>query len=252
MASTGLRKVSPIPQRYNLKAIHNSAPAQGWGGRWCHQYLKDTIWKQFTTMNTLQVSVVRVSPTPHRYNVKAIQTVNGGITKDDTVSPIPQRYNLKAIHNYFLCWNNWQKVSPIPQRYNLKAIHNEFGLEYEIKVGVTNTSKIQSESNSQQCDETGFFPYWCHQYLKDTIWKQFTTVIPFCFAICSVSPIPQRYNLKAIHNPSSQIHLQLTGVTNTSKIQSESNSQLNGSTSGILNWCHQYLKDTIWKQFTTL
>ena len=37
-----------------------------------------------------------------------------------------------------------------------------------------------------------------------------------------VSPIPQRYNLKAIHNDDRRFLLLCKGVTNTSKIQSES------------------------------
>ena len=41
-------------------------------------------------------------------------------------------------------------MSPIPQRYNLKAIHNKAIQGQPILNGVTNTSKIQSESNSQR------------------------------------------------------------------------------------------------------
>ena len=116
----------------------------------CHQYLKDTIWKQFTTSSGA---------------------------------------------HYFR-----SVVSPIPQRYNLKAIHNLLHLKGQQHLGVTNTSKIQSESNSQPCKPCLYISFWCHQYLKDTIWKQFTTV---------------------------------------------------SSTHPLLSRCHQYLKDTIWKQFTT-
>ncbi|URW80395.1 hypothetical protein M9189_03375 [Xiashengella succiniciproducens] len=110
------------------------------------------------------------------------------------VSPIPQRYNLKAIHNNctLVCFG--VLVSPIPQRYNLKAIHNAQILEENIFVGVTNTSKIQSESNSQPCIRS---------------------------------------------------QLMSKGVTNTSKIQSESNSQPVASVRTSTERCHQYLKDTI-------
>jgi len=60
-----------------------------------------------------------------------------------------------------------------------------------------------------------------------------------------VSPIPQRYNLKAIHNLLYVVDAAGLGVTNTSKIQSESNSQQRGFVNEIKNRCHQYLKDTI-------
>ena len=192
------------------------------------------------------------------------------------MSPIPQRYNLKAIHNFSRLSNSAIAVSPIPQRYNLKAIHNQLITHLWDFFGVTNTSKIQSESNSQLANCSLTLNPWCHQYLKDTIWKQFTTINAADIKKYTVSPIPQRYNLKAIHNTlyifssplfgvtntskiqsesNSQQAVQLAsrwcGVTNTSKIQSESNSQLNLHKCRNEQGCHQYLKDTIWKQFTT-
>ena len=193
----------------------------------CHQYLKDTIWKQFTTVQAL----------PNRSAM---------------VSPIPQRYNLKAIHNWTAVVSVPLKVSPIPQRYNLKAIHNKYGWFTITAPGVTNTSKIQSESNSQLTISSPFNSIGCHQYLKDTIWKQFTTISDAPRGCKLVSPIPQRYNLKAIHNGAGRRGRRRDGVTNTSKIQSESNSQQ--VKKNLLTWsgCHQYLKDTIWKQFTTM
>ena len=142
-------------------------------------------------------------------------------------------------------------MSPIPQRYNLKAIHNFSNSTSCLSAGVTNTSKIQSESNSQHDWNRCHSRKRCHQYLKDTIWKQFTTPSYLMVGSPLVSPIPQRYNLKAIHNRELEMLKWQFGVTNTSKIQSESNSQLNGDVVICQKWCHQYLKDTIWKQFTT-
>ena len=296
-----MRWVSPIPQRYNLKAIHNNLLlpnklshgvtntskiqsesnsqlllSQDIEPKRCHQYLKDTIWKQFTTGFIQFDGAKLVSPIPQRYNLKAIHNASGSWPILPEVSPIPQRYNLKAIHNIYRLINNMLLVSPIPQRYNLKAIHNKiFSNDYK-RNGVTNTSKIQSESNSQLTRLRRQQAKRCHQYLKDTIWKQFTTRIHCSLIFFEVSPIPQRYNLKAIHNncklflrpvavsPIPQrynlkaIHNQSLklwsfgrGVTNTSKIQSESNSQRSGPSSIRSSGCHQYLKDTIWKQFTT-
>ena len=113
-------------------------------------------------------------------------------------------------------------------------------------------SKIQSESNSQHRDDFDIFVKSCDQYVKDTIWKQFTTeasMLIECWSCdqyvkdtiwkqftthlsCKANlpglwPICQRYNLKAIHN--SPLHCQSNPAG-----------------------CDQYVKDTIWKQFTTL
>ena len=193
--------VLPVPQRYNLKAIHNKRAAfvfwtvgvtssskiqfesnsqrQIGGAQFygrCYQFLKDTIWKQFTTQRT--------SP-------RQIQKV----------LPVPQRYNLKAIHNY---------TSPKPRT----------------PAGVTSSSKIQFESNSQLASYAARMLDRCYQFLKDTIWKQFTTMCVFNGSRVTVLPVPQRYNLKAIHNIKAKVQFNLHGVTSSSKIQFESNSQL--------------------------
>ena len=268
----------------------------------CHQYLKDTIWKQFTTWWRWWDFHRLVSPIPQRYNLKAIHNSGKkfeiplyGVTNtskiqseinsqlSETLCLLSQRCHQylkdtiwKQFTTVFFLFIYIWLVSPIPQRYNLKAIHNPNAIRELTLQGVTNTSKIQSESNSQRWRESEKPPVWCHQYLKDTIWKQFTTVGCVLSPHQSVSPIPQRYNLKAIHNiiftgdceskgvtntskiqsESNSQHMQLwelcnPGVTNTSKIQSESNSQHSLLTLCSFSRCHQYLKDTIWKQFTT-
>ena len=244
---------------------------------WCHQYLKDTIWKQFTTLAPKQAIIPLVSPIPQRYNLKAIHNRTKrmkwdycGVTNTSKIqSESNSQHTFTFITNVSRChqylkdtiwkqfttrWMTWcypTGVSPIPQRYNLKAIHNWFTSSNIQFFGVTNTSKIQSESNSQRCHSCAFSHQRCHQYLKDTIWKQFTTCSELRSLLWWVSPIPQRYNLKAIHNRQGSQPRHLRGVTNTSKIQSESNSQLLIRWLCNRHWCHQYLKDTIWKQFTT-
>jgi len=45
------------------------------------------------------------------------------------------------------------------------------------QIVVTNMSKIQSESNSQQTHYSKKIKNSCDQYVKDTIWKQFTTTL---------------------------------------------------------------------------
>jgi len=141
----------------------------------CDQYVKDTIWKQFTTFG-----------------------VN--------------------LYQHIMLW-------PICQRYNLKAIHNLWNSSSQNEVVVTNMSKIQSESNSQQSYSVGFQFPCCDQYVKDTIWKQFTTLNLLTSIRLLLWPICQRYNLKAIHNLIIIVKICLIVVTNMSKIQSESNSQ---------------------------
>ena len=141
----------------------------------CDQYVKDTIWKQFTTC-------VRFWLAP------------AGLW------PICQRYNLKAIHNWKRCVIFAFLLWPICQRYNLKAIHNRGGSSLKILTVVTNMSKIQSESNSQLLRDNPVIYHCCDQYVKDTIWKQFTTERWQTMQGVALWPICQRYNLKAIHN----------------------------------------------------
>ena len=87
------------------------------------------------------------------------------------------------------------------QRYNLKANHNTYLLAWIPVIGV-------------------------YQCVKDTIWKQITTIISmqkwktWCLSVC------QRYNLKANHNEDCVFMNVAIGV-------------------------YQCVKDTIWKQITT-
>ena len=141
----------------------------------CDQYVKDTIWKQFTTITI---------------NVKGLP-----------------------------------KLWPICQRYNLKAIHNGCLLQELRHIVVTNMSKIQFESNSQLFGSCQNRNFGCDQYVKDTIWKQFTTCHLVSCLFTWLWPICQRYNLKAIHNPDRPTYSAFYVVTNMSKIQFESNSQ---------------------------
>ena len=112
-------------------------------------------------------------------------------------------------------------------------------------------SKIQSESNSQLAGDYFIISLSCDQYVKDTIWKQFTTLKGVMYFWKMLWPICQRYNLKAIHNNASLTLNNSRVVTNMSKIQSESHSQPYGPKLLTCPCCDQYVKDTIWKQFTT-
>ena len=84
----------------------------------------------------------------------------------------------------------------------MKAIHN-LRTGYETKLAtVFNTSKIQNESNSQ-------------------------LVLVILYNLFLLCLIHQRYKMKAIHNVSQTDNSLFGTVFNTSKIQNESNSQLN-------------------------
>jgi len=111
------------------------------------------------------------------------------------------------------------------QRYNLKAIHNRYEPHDCWNIVVVPMSKIQSESNSQQKNGQILGRHRCGSYVKDTIWKQFTTYLWIAFLPWLLWFLCQRYNLKAIHNPGSGNKSAKKVVVPMSKIQSESNSQ---------------------------
>ena len=112
-------------------------------------------------------------------------------------------------------------------------------------------SKIQSESNSQLTPEYIVDRKGCDRYVKDTIWKQFTTWHLNAAYRLGLWSVCQRYNLKAIHNSANGRYTNAEVVIGMSKIQSESNSQQKQYNKTNLPCCDRYVKDTIWKQFTT-
>ena len=57
-------------------------------------------------------------------------------------------------------------------------------------------------------------------------------------------PVCQRYKLKAIHNFKAELLRILIVVSGMSKIQTESNSQLDCLCLGIYRCCVRYVKDT--------
>ena len=190
-------------QRYNLKAIHNSSSRCLSGIVAVVSYVKDTIWKQFTTKATAITDIDELW-----FPMSKIQS--------ESNSQLTPLMGITPTGCGFLC-----------QRYNLKAIHNKNGKMHFFKNAVVS-------------------------YVKDTIWKQFTT---FSFRATG-------WNM--LWFP-------------MSKIQSESNSQLTLRKAGISRSCGflcqrynlkaihncststspghiavvSYVKDTIWKQFTT-
>ena len=106
----------------------------------------------------------------------------------------------KQFTTCYLVWITFKRLCSILQRYNSKAIHNGFkdwGAVFRV---VLNTSKIQFKSNSQLFIHIIQPALCCAQYFKDTIQKQFTTVLNNTSKVRQLCSILQRYNSKAIHN----------------------------------------------------
>ncbi len=219
-----------------------------------YQYVKDTIWKQFTTNSYYKVWLFSCLSIRQRYNLKAIHnyssryiiriivvyqyvkdtiwkqftTYLGFITTNNKLFINTSKIQFES-NSQLYCLITQTNISclSIRQRYNLKAIHNRYWYSDSIALLFINTSKIQFESNSQL------------QQLH-----------LFCQIGCL--SIRQRYNLKAIHNNRYYYNLALVLFINTSKIQFESNSQLTSPICLVFGVVYQYVKDTIWKQFTTI
>ena len=166
----------------------------------CYQFLKDTIWKQFTTRGYLP-----------SFTSCCYQFLKDTIWKQFTTDYVPA--------------TTPEKLLSVPQRYNLKAIHNQNRQPSKRNFAVISSSKIQFESNSQQKFSSRNILQCCYQFLKDTIWKQFTTHSLHDWCSRVLLSVPQRYNLKAIHNLSKMGKHLLKAVISSSKIQFESNSQ---------------------------
>ena len=190
-----------------MSKIQSESNSQHWSDNkstmvCCDRYVKDTIWKQFTT------------------------------------------------HARQWCYP--VQLWSVCQRYNLKAIHNSLTQHLKTLLVVIGMSKIQSESNSQPASHRSSNTIGCDRYVKDTIWKQFTTQIIGWIGNNKLWSVCQRYNLKAIHNCRVQRNGKTTVVIGMSKIQSESNSQPPPTWALHKFCCDRYVKDTIWKQFTTI
>ena len=194
-----------VCQRYNLKANHNGQDNTALLAQGVYQCVKDTIWKQITTLQTRVLSLARVfiSVSKIQFESKSQLAISLNLCGARCLS-VCQRYNLKANHNLkhllnglskgvYQCvkdtiWKQITTSSPyscivfwclsVCQRYNLKANHN----------------------NSLKIEEHGIGVYQC---VKDTIWKQITTepikVSNLVKVFISVSKI--QFESKSQHNP---------------------------------------------------
>ena len=269
-----------VCQRYNLKANHNKSKKQLIEKPGEYQYVKDTIWKQITTIPSLATNLQRVNISMSKIQFESkSQLVERVETNTIRWISVCQRYNLKANHNR---WVNgatvaageyqyvkdtiWKQITTsciegqIPRKVNIRMskiqfesksqLDNILTLQIVMWISVCQRYNLKANHNCQKCFFTCFKGEY--QYVKDTIWKQITTLtmnwwkntlvnismskIQFesksqlawggwtlCWRWISVC---QRYNLKANHNLDPKAPLKLNGE-------------------------YQYVKDTIWKQITT-
>ena len=217
----------------------------------CGSNVKDTIWKQFTT------SFCRLDCNKllwfqcQRYNLKAIHNCEGTWCRQRGCGSNVKDTIWKQFTTYCIGKQGRSTLWFQCQRYNLKAIHNSPPFPMSRTLVVVPMSKIQSESNSQRWLMASEIASCCGSNVKDTIWKQFTTVTDIRQRTVLLWFQCQRYNLKAIHNSRSEFFYSNHVVVPMSKIQSESNSQPRVWSTFSVSCCGSNVKDTIWKQFTT-
>ena len=167
-----------IRQRYNLKANHNYGFCLVFNFIVVFQYVKDTIWKQITTLSLRSAFACWLffNTSKIQFESKSQPSFKFSDTNKSCFS-IRQRYNLKANHNR---WSRRTSKPCVVFQYVKDTIWKQITTEHSKVLKdfglFFNTSKIQFESKSQP---NGF----------DL--AEFVS----CFSI------RQRYNLKANHNP---------------------------------------------------
>ena len=166
-----------IRQRYNLKANHNCINGFPPQTKVVFQYVKDTIWKQITTLIGFMFSPYKLF-----FNTSKIQFESKSQPSMSIVSmiiccfSIRQRYNLKANHNTRrrMCTDQAVVFQYVKDTI-WKQITTYTAVGVKRYLLFFNTSKIQFESKSQR-------------------WRLPSANGRSCFSI------RQRYNLKANHN----------------------------------------------------
>ena len=194
-----------IRQRYILKANHNVRDNVADKLKGVYQYVKDTFWKQITTVNVNIGSFDWVFINTSKIHFESKSQPVGCIAQSlERCLSIRQRYILKANHNckqiYQLIYIGvYQYVKDTFWKQITTRLHgcNKFQLVF------INTSKIHFESKSQP--DEGLIPETLrclsirqryilkanhnadakseinsggvYQYVKDTFWKQITTIL---------------------------------------------------------------------------
>ena len=217
-----------IRQRYNLKANHNCAQWHKTSPKVVFQYVKDTIWKQITTIAAVCISMYALffNTSKIQFESKSQQRPRGTVHGHSCFS-IRQRYNLKANHNFA-----WHLARRNQLFFNTSKIQFEsksqpYGREYYLGgscFSIRQRYNLKANHNCRDGDKSAAVVVF--QYVKDTIWKQITTVgqkiWPNCALFFNTSKIQfesksqryggrrlsrrgcfsirQRYNLKANHN----------------------------------------------------
>ena len=247
---------NPNDAVFNISKIQNESNSQLFDNLIlqdyrCVQYIKDTKWKQFTTHKHTYILHQELCSIYQRYKMKAIHNRSLSNNWNDlavfNISKIQNESNSQPLVYKILFYlscvqyikdTKWKQFTTtdilwcfkwvlcsIYQRYKMKAIHNSLvDMPFRL-LAVFNISKIQNESNSQRSCFGIIYKSSCVQYIKDTKWKQFTTIWYRYLEELLLCSIYQRYKMKAIHNQSRWWNKWDNAVFNISKIQNESNSQ---------------------------
>ena len=86
------------------------------------------------------------------------------------------------------------------QRYKMKGNHNDNFINQVVDKVVFNMSKIQNERKSQLSLHFIIIGLCCVQHVKDTKWKEITTITYFIPTIIGLCSTCQRYKMKGNHN----------------------------------------------------
>ena len=218
-------------------------------------YVKDTFWKQITTMYPLNSSFITLCLTMSKIHSesKSQQLAIKPWMVDYCVS-LCQRYILKANHNRVLPYCEWCKLC-----LTMSKIHSESKSQQAAQTATISTYCVSLcqryilKANHNYFTNTNWKYGTVSHYVKDTFWKQITTGYDdklVCVALClTMSKIHsesksqqkmnhliycehcvslcQRYILKANHNSISAAIPARETVSH-------------------------YVKDTFWKQITTV
>jgi len=145
-------KLCSISQRYNSKAIHNRRVV--------------IVCCRRVVLNLSKI----------QFKSNSQRGLSGCITSSGCAQSLKDTIQ-KQFTTMYETHNRLSLLCSISQRYNSKAIHNSLLRRPRQGCVVLNLSKIQFKSNSQQRTAHKVYLASCAQSLKDTIQKQFTTMV---------------------------------------------------------------------------
>ena len=192
----------------------------------CYQSQNYKIWKQFTTGNADEWTLLLLLLITKLQNLKAIHNsltsimrwrtvvINHKTTKFESNSqhkrlPVLLSLGCYQSQNYKI-WKQFTtnldnvharfRLLSIAKLQNLKAIHNYTCVVFRNHQVVINHKTTKFESNSQLYIGCGHWLSGCYQSQNYKIWKQFTTTHTQSSLANMLLSITKLQNLKAIHN----------------------------------------------------